>query len=101
LAPVTANVLTLTVDLHLPECRSLKAKRSVLKSVIETSRRRFSVAVAETDHHDKWQRAEVGVAAVASTPAQVVDVIDEVERFVWSVPDVQVLSTTRRWLEND
>jgi uncharacterized protein YlxP (DUF503 family) len=98
---VTAHVLTLTVDLHLPECRSLKAKRSVLKSILESARRRFAVAVAETDHHDKWQRAEIGVAAIGSTPAQVVDVIDEVERYVWSVPDVQILSTSRTWMEND
>jgi uncharacterized protein YlxP (DUF503 family) len=88
---VAAHVLSLTFDLHIPECRSLKAKRAVLKSMIDTARRRFGVSVAETDHQDTWQRAEVAVAVV----------IDEVERFVWSVPELQVLGATRRWMEAD
>jgi uncharacterized protein YlxP (DUF503 family) len=98
---VSAHVLALTVDVHLPECRSLKAKRSVLKSVIESSRRRFGVSVAETDHQDTWQRAEIAVAVVSSSARHAVEVIDEVERFVWSVPELQVLSVTRRWMEYD
>ena len=98
---MAAHVLSLTLDLHIPECRSLKAKRSVLKSVIETSRRRYGVSVAETDHQDTWQRSEVAVAVVASSVHQAREVIDEVERFVWSVPELQVLGATRRWMEAD
>jgi uncharacterized protein YlxP (DUF503 family) len=55
--------------------------------------------VAEVDHQDQWQRAGVGVAAVASSPPHVADILDEVERWVWSNPDVQVLSIDRSWLE--
>ena len=71
-------VLALSVELHLPECRSLKAKRSVLKPVTEGARRRYNVAVAETDHQNTWQRASVGVAAVGATASHAQDVIDEV-----------------------
>jgi uncharacterized protein YlxP (DUF503 family) len=95
------HVLALSVELHLPECRSLKAKRSVLKPVTEGARRRFSVAVAETDHQNTWQRATVGVAAVAGSPGHAEEVIDEVERFIWSFPTLQVLSSSRYWLETD
>lgn len=95
------HVLALAVELHLPDCRSLKAKRSVLKPITEGARRRFNVAVAETDHQNTWQRATVGIVAVGASPAHVQDVIDEVERFVWSFPNVHVLSTTRSWMETD
>jgi uncharacterized protein YlxP (DUF503 family) len=98
---VTAHVLALSIDVHLPECRSLKAKRSVVKSVVELSRRRYGVSVAETDHQDTWQRSELTIAVAASSAGQAREVIDEVERFVWSVPELQVLSTNRRWLEDD
>jgi len=93
------HVCALAIDLHLPECRSLKAKRAVVKPIVEGLRRRFGVAVAEVDHHDQWQRAAIGVASVASSTAHVGDVLDEVERFVWSRPDIQVLSMTRSWLD--
>ena len=89
----------LEIDLHLPACRSLKAKRAVVKPIVEGLRHRFAVAVAEVDHQNRWQRAGIGVAVVASTPSHVADVLDEVERFVWSRPDIEVLETTRRWLE--
>ena len=93
------HTAALEIDLHLPACRSLKAKRAVVKPLVEGLRHRYSVAVAEVDHQDRWQRTVIGVAAVASTASHVEDVLDEVERFVWSRPDIEVLETTRRWLE--
>ena len=95
------HVLALSVDLHLPECRSLKGKRSTLRPILEGLRRKFMVSVSEVDHQDRWQRALIGVALVASSEAHATDVMDEVERFIWSFPDVQVLAASRSWLEAD
>lgn len=92
-------VLALRIDLHLPESRSLKAKRAVLKPLLDGARRRFGVAAAEVDHQDLWQRATLGVAVVAPSVAHATDVADEVERFVWSVPEIAVLEIERQWLE--
>ena len=91
----------LEIELHIPESRSLKAKRAVVKPIVEGVRHRFSVAAAEVDHHDQWQRTSIGVAAVAGSQGHVVDVLDEVERFVWAQPGVDVLAATRTWLETD
>jgi uncharacterized protein len=98
---VAAHVLALVVDVRLPGCRSLKEKRSVVKSITEGARRRYSVAAAETDDHDRWQRAELVFAAVSGTGAHAADVIDEVERFVWSFPEIEVVASQRNWLEVD
>ena len=92
-------VLALDLDLHLPACRSLKAKRAVVRPVTEGLRTRFRVAVAEVGEQDRWQRARIGVAVVGGTEAHVRDVMDEVERFVWSQPGLDVLSAERTWLE--
>jgi uncharacterized protein YlxP (DUF503 family) len=94
-------VLALSVQLHFPECRSLKSKRAELRPIIEGARHRFAVAVAEIAAQELWQRAEVGVSTVASSEHRAVEVMDEVERFVWSFPTVEVLSTERHWLEID
>lgn len=93
------HVLTMRVDLHLGESRSLKAKRAALKPIIEGARRRFGVAIAEVDHADTWQRSSIGVAVVSNSPHHATEVIDEVERFIWSMPDIQVLGVERQWLE--
>ena len=98
---VAAHVLTFIVDLRLPDAHSLKDKRSVVKTLLEGSRRRFQVAAAETDRQDEWQRAELGFTAISSSAGHTADVIDQVERFVWSFPEIDVLTTERTWLEND
>jgi len=95
------HVLAMAIDLHLPVCRSLKEKRAVLRPVVDGIRNRFAVAVAETDHQDLLQRAEIGVATVSSSAKVATEVVDEVERFVWSFPELDVLSMHRYWLEED
>jgi len=72
----------------------------VIKPILEGTRRRFQVAAAEVDHQDHWQRASLGMAAVAGSAAHVEEVLDQVERFVWSHPDIEVLGATRSWLED-
>ena len=91
----------LEVDLHLPASRSLKAKRAVIRPLVEGLRRRYAVAVAEVDHQDLWQRAGVAVATVSSSAAQAAEVLDACERFVWSHPEVEVVACARRWLADD
>ena len=93
------HVGAIELDLHIPDSRSLKAKRAVVRPILVGVRHRFSVAAAEVDHHDQWQRAALGVAAVAGTVSHVTDVLDQVERFVWAQPGIEVLSAERSWLE--
>jgi len=97
---VSIHVATLEVDLHLPAARSLKAKRAIVRPLVEGLRNRFGVAAAEVEHQDLWQRAGVAVAAVAGSASHVSDVLDACERFVWSHPEVEVIGSDRRWLED-
>jgi len=92
-------VLALGVDLHLPECRSLKAKRSVLRPLLEALRRPPAVAAAEVADQDKWQRARLGIVAVAASVTQADELIDAAERVLWTRPDVQVLAVERSWMD--
>ena len=94
-------VAALTVELHLPLVHSLKEKRSIVKPIVEQARTRFQVAASELDHQDSWQRATHGFAAEGASGAQVGDVLDAVERFVWSRPDIEVLRVEQAWLEDD
>jgi len=55
--------------------------------------------VAAVEHHEQWQRAGIGVAAVSSSISHLEEILDAVDRFVWSHPDVEVLSAERSWLE--
>jgi uncharacterized protein len=61
----------LTLELHLPEARSLKDKRQVLRSLKDRLRARFNVAVAELDFQDTWQNSVVGVVTLSNAEQHV------------------------------
>jgi len=88
-------------DLHIPESRSLKAKRSAIRPLVDGLRHRFHVSVAEVDHQDQWQRSAIGVAAVSVTAGHLQDVLDSVERFVDRAPDVEVLDVETTFMESE
>ena len=72
----------LVIDLHFPDAGSLKGKRRELSSIKAQLQRRLGVAVAETAHHDLWQRATLTAALTGATLARVADAADAVERWV-------------------
>jgi len=55
------------VDLHVPEARSLKAKRGPVRSLVERIRNRHRVLVIETDHQDLYQRARLAICALSTS----------------------------------
>jgi translation initiation factor IF-2 len=83
-----AFVCLLEIELHFPENGSLKGKRRELSSLKAQLQRRFGAAVAETEHHDLWQRAGLTAALVGKEARLLKDRAAEVERYVWGVfPD--------------
>jgi uncharacterized protein YlxP (DUF503 family) len=61
------GVLRLTF--HIPQARSLKDKRSVVRKFQDRVRARFSVSIAEVDAQDLHQKAVFGVAVVSGDAA--------------------------------
>jgi len=92
------HAAALQMDLRLPQSSSLKDKRAVIRGVLDGARNRYRVASAEVGHQDLRQRALLGFASVSGTPRHVTEVLDEVERFVWSFPELEVLGAERTWL---
>jgi uncharacterized protein YlxP (DUF503 family) len=86
-------------DLHIPQSRSLKAKRAAIRPIVDGLRHRFKVSVAEVDYLDQWQRAAIGVAVVANSARHVQDVVDQIERFVFAAADIELLGADVMWLE--
>ena len=72
----------LEIHLHFPENGSLKGKRKELQSVKAQLHQRFGAAVAETDHHDLWQRSTLTASVVGRTATDVRICADRIERWL-------------------
>lgn len=75
-------VAILSVELHFPEGGSLKGKRKHLLSAKAQLQRRFGASVAEVDHHELWQRAQLTVACVTREHREAESLLEEAVRYL-------------------
>lgn len=69
-------------DLHIPEARSLKEKRRVVRSLLDRIANRYRISAAEVEHQNLHQRSRLGFALVNSDRQHAVSVLEEIRRIV-------------------
>lgn len=70
------------VTITIPEARSLKDKRRVIRSLIQRIKSRFNVSVAEVEDQDIWQTAGIGFAAVSNSARHADETLSTVLNFI-------------------
>lgn len=75
----------------MPACRSLKQKRSIVRSLRDRLRARYSVSVAETDFQDDVQRAELTAALAASDRTLAESMLTKLDDLVCSDPRIYII----------
>ena len=91
----------LRVELRIRGMRSLKEKRRVVKKIIADIGAAHPIAVAEVDHQDLWQRADLGIAAVSESPGQVDRMLASITRDLERRTEIEVLGTSRSYLDEE
>ena len=89
------------LELLLPHAQDLKSKRRIVHGLVDRLHARYRLSVAETGHHDLLQRAEVGVAVVAKSAAEVERILDEVGRVAGNDSEAVLLGWEPTVLEGD
>lgn len=82
------------VTLSIPEAGSLKSKRHVVHKVLDKVKARFNVSAAEVADLDLWQRATLGVAAVANEHTFAQESVSKVVKFIEEMYVAPVVSWT-------
>jgi uncharacterized protein YlxP (DUF503 family) len=80
---MVVGVVRLT--LHIPENNSLKGKRRVIKQIVERTRNRFDIALAETGMSDSHRQAEIGLACVGNDRRVINSVLDRAINYIDSL----------------
>jgi uncharacterized protein YlxP (DUF503 family) len=84
----------LAVELHFPEAGSLKGKRHFVRSAKAQLQNRFGASVAETDHHELWQRCGLTVACTARDLGELDRLLDGAVRWL-DGQEYELTGTTR------
>jgi len=72
---------------------SLKEKRSVVKGIVERTKHRFNVSIAEIEDMDEHKRIVVGFACVSNGGRHAEDMVRSVAAFIENNTDARVDGT--------
>ena len=67
-----------TITFRLHDCRSLKGKRKIVKSIISRLRNNFNVSVAEVGSNEIYQKAVIGFSLVGNDRKVINSKIDKI-----------------------
>ncbi len=81
------------IVLRLHDCRSLKGKRKIVKSVVGRLRSHFNISVAEIGANDIYQRAEIGFTMVGNDKNLINSKIDKAFNFAESLGLAEIIDT--------
>ena len=88
---MVVGIGTITYRLH--GCRSLKAKRKIIKTIIHQIRNHFNVSVAEVGSNDAHQRGEIGFTLVGNNASAINSKMDKIFNFAEATGLAEVIDS--------
>ena len=85
--------LSAKLTFFIPQSTSLKDKRQIRRSLIEKTRHKFNLAIAEIDTQDVHQTLSIGIAIVSNDAAHRQNAIDEIIRFMEAHADAELTAS--------
>ncbi|WP_036731194.1 DUF503 domain-containing protein [Peptoniphilus grossensis] len=87
-----------TCEIFIYDANSLKSKRSVVKSIIEKSKNRFNISIAEVGENDKWQRSLICFATVSNDKKVVDETLERVIQFFNTYSEIEIVNIEKEIL---
>ena len=78
---------------RIHDCRSLKSKRSVVKSLIHRIRNHFNASVAEVGANDVYEKAHIGFSLVGSDHQVINTKVDKLLNFAEDLGLAEMIDT--------
>ena len=86
-------VAVLTIHLLLPDCTSLKSKRSRVKPILVRLHKEFNVSAAEINLQDRWREALIACAMIGNDRVFLINALQAVLEYInrmW--PDLPIVN---------
>ena len=87
-----------TCEIYIFNANSLKSKRSVVKNIIEKSKNRFNISIAEVGENDKWQKSIIAFSTISNDQRLVEETIEKVINFFDSYSEIEIINIKREIL---
>jgi uncharacterized protein len=78
--------------IYLPDSRSLKDKRSTIKSFKAALRKKYNISISEIGHKNSWKQSTIGVGYIGDNRQLIDQVIDKIVKDVDNHPEFQLVN---------
>lgn len=82
---------TCIVELHASYTNSLKEKRQIVKSLIDKTRSKFNISIAEVDKNDSHRTIILGFACVSNDSRHVNSILENVVNYIETHTEAQMV----------
>ena len=82
-----------SIEIFLPENHSLKDKRQAIKKIVEKTRAKFYISIADISQNNLWQRALIGFSIVGVKQDHVNSAIENVCEYIESLYVGTIINT--------
>ena len=86
------TVLSAKLTFYIPHAQSLKDKRTVARGLIDKTRHKYNISIAEVDTQDAHQTLTLGIAVVSGEYTHAQKMLDDITRFMESIADAELVS---------
>jgi len=81
------------INLRIPECSSLKEKRSVLNKIIKRTQNEFNVSIAQIGDLDSHRFTQIGFALTGNDSRYINGKVDHLLRFIGDLRVAEMLNS--------
>ncbi len=79
------------VELFLPYCHSLKDKRSIIKSLIDSLGKNNNISIKEINYKDIWQRSLIGITSICDNTSSAQKFLDMIKNKIYEKDGTQII----------
>ncbi len=78
--------------IYLPDCRSLKDKRSIIRSFKHYLRKRYNISISEIGYKNLWKKSIIGIGCIGDNRQLIDRIIAEVIKDVENHSEIELVN---------
>ena len=93
-----SSIGVMHVELRIAWSKSLKDKRTVLKSIKAKLRQKFNISIIESDYQEKWKSSILSIALITDQKKNTARQLEIIEEFIINNFSVEIINSVREYV---
>ncbi len=79
------------IEINLPYCQSLKDKRRIIKSLIDSLGKKNNISIREINYRDLWQRSLLGITSICDNTNSAQRFLDRIKNKIYEKEGTRII----------